>query len=92
MVPEFEKAAFSYEVGKVGDVVRTQFGYHVIEVTRRGAPPIDEVREQLTDEIRTDLVQKKVAELTDKVKVTMDEAYFGKAQEAPAPAAPKKPE
>jgi parvulin-like peptidyl-prolyl isomerase len=92
MVPEFEKAAFSYEVGKVGDVVRTQFGYHVIEVTRRGAPPIDEVREQITEELRTDMVQKKVAELTDKVKVTMDDAYFGKAQEAPAPAQPKKPE
>ncbi len=77
MVPEFEQAAFSYEVGKVGDVVRTQFGYHVVEVTRRGAPPVQEVREQLVEELRAELVQKKVSELTAKVKVTMDDAYFG---------------
>lgn len=84
MVPEFEQAAFSYEVGKVGDIVRTQFGYHVIEVTRRGAPPIDDVREQLTEEVRGELVQQKVTDLTGKVKVTLDEAYFGPAkQEAP---------
>ena len=77
MVPEFEKAAFSYEVGKVGEVVRTNFGYHVIEVTRRGAPPIDEVKQQLSDEIKNDLVQQKVAAITEKVKVTLDDAYFG---------------
>lgn len=35
MVPEFEKAAFSQEVGKVGDIVQTQFGYHLIKVTAK---------------------------------------------------------
>jgi parvulin-like peptidyl-prolyl isomerase len=87
MVPEFETAAFSYEVGKVGEVVKTQFGYHVLEVTRRGAPPIDEVREQLTEEVRDELVQQKVTELATKAKVTFDDAYFGPA--APVPAPPK---
>ncbi|MDD1682200.1 MAG: peptidyl-prolyl cis-trans isomerase [Methanoregula sp.] len=33
MVPEFEKAAFEEEVGKVIGPVKTQFGYHVIKVT-----------------------------------------------------------
>lgn len=87
MVPEFEQAAFSFEVGKVGDVVRTQFGFHVIEVTRRGAPPIEEIRDQLTEEVRGELVQQKVADLTGKVKVTLDDAYFG----APAGEAAKAP-
>ncbi|MFA6955587.1 MAG: peptidylprolyl isomerase [Thermoanaerobaculia bacterium] len=91
MVPEFEKAAFAYEVGKVGDVVRTQFGYHVIEVTRRGAPPVDEVREQLTDDIRSENVQKQVSDLSSKVKVTLDDAYFAKTPAVPAPDQPKKP-
>lgn len=92
MVPEFENAAFSFEVGKVGDVVRTQFGYHVIEVTRRGAPPIDEVREELAEEMRGEIVQRKIAELTGKVEVKMDDAYFGpEPAAAPMPAGEKKP-
>jgi peptidyl-prolyl cis-trans isomerase C len=35
MVPEFDKVVFSAEVGKVHGPVRTQFGYHLIEVTQR---------------------------------------------------------
>jgi peptidyl-prolyl cis-trans isomerase C len=33
MVPEFEKAAFDSEEGKVVGPVKTQFGYHLIRVT-----------------------------------------------------------
>lgn len=32
MVPEFEKAAFETEVGKVSEPVQTQFGWHLIYV------------------------------------------------------------
>lgn len=35
MVPEFDKVVFSAEVGKVQGPVRTQFGYHLVEVTSR---------------------------------------------------------
>ena len=35
MVPEFDTVVFSAPVGKVQGPVKTQFGYHLIEVTKR---------------------------------------------------------
>ena len=35
MVPEFDKAVFSGEVGVVQGPVKTDFGYHLLEVTER---------------------------------------------------------
>jgi len=36
MVPEFDEVVFSAEVGSVEGPVKTQFGYHLLEVTSRG--------------------------------------------------------
>jgi peptidyl-prolyl cis-trans isomerase C len=50
MVPEFEVAAFSQEVGEVGPVVETQFGYHIIKVSDRkeeGTVEFEDVKDQL---------------------------------------------
>ena len=33
MVPEFERACSKMGVGSISDVVRTQFGYHIIKLT-----------------------------------------------------------
>ncbi|MCL4151661.1 UNVERIFIED_CONTAM: hypothetical protein GTU68_066296 [Idotea baltica] len=35
MVPEFDKVVFSADVGTVQGPVKTQFGYHLLEVTAR---------------------------------------------------------
>jgi len=37
MVREFDEVVFSGEVGKVLGPVKTQFGYHLIEITNRTA-------------------------------------------------------
>ncbi len=50
MVPEFDAAAFSQEVGVVGDPVKTQFGFHLIKVTDKtvaGEVPFEEVKEDI---------------------------------------------
>ena len=35
MVPEFDKVVFTAPVGQVQGPVKTQFGYHLVEVTKR---------------------------------------------------------
>lgn len=35
MVPEFDRVVFNEEVGKVHGPVQTQFGYHLLEITKR---------------------------------------------------------
>ncbi len=36
MVPEFDKVVFSADLNQVQGPVKTQFGYHLLEVTSRG--------------------------------------------------------
>lgn len=35
MVPEFDTVVFNEEVGKLHGPVKTQFGYHLLEITNR---------------------------------------------------------
>ncbi len=35
MVPEFDSVVFNEEIGKVHGPVKTQFGYHLLEITKR---------------------------------------------------------
>lgn len=35
MVPEFDKVCFSADVGSLEGPIKTQFGYHLVEVTER---------------------------------------------------------
>ena len=58
LVPEFEQAAYALQPGQVSKIVKTQYGYHVIQgIQRQAAQPstLAEVREQ----IRRQLLGKK---------------------------------
>jgi peptidyl-prolyl cis-trans isomerase D len=65
MVPTFDAAVFSTPVGEFADVVETDFGYHVIQVTGErdaGIQPLDEVREDIRTRISLDKAQELIRE------------------------------
>jgi len=61
MVPEFENAAFALEVGSMSDPVKSQFGWHIIEMEEKQPSSVVPL-EEATAEIKTMLTQQKQQE------------------------------
>ena len=74
MVPEFEKAAFEGEIGKVLGPVETQFGCHLILVEDKkeaSVRPFEEVQAQ----IHQQLIQGRQQEAYDAKVKELETAY-----------------
>jgi peptidyl-prolyl cis-trans isomerase C len=76
MVGPFEEAAFALQPNQISDVIRTQFGYHIIKVEERKAGRAlpfaeaqEQVKEDLTRERTYERYQQYVAGLRSKAKV-----------------------
>jgi peptidyl-prolyl cis-trans isomerase C len=72
MVPEFGDAVIGATVGEVTGPVKSNFGWHIIKVeeTRvKDAPPLDDVKAELTDQIRNESVEAAIAEATEKAQI-----------------------
>ncbi len=57
MVPEFDTAVFSMEVGEITGPVKTQFGYHLIELNSKNASKeiaFEEIAEQIKSKLLND--------------------------------------
>jgi peptidyl-prolyl cis-trans isomerase C len=83
MVPPFETAAFAQKPGDVGEPVQTPFGYHIIQVQTHKIKTLDEVKDQILAQLKPNAARKEVEALTGKVKVDINDSFFGPA--APAP-------
>ncbi|GAB6191275.1 peptidylprolyl isomerase [Desulfocastanea catecholica] len=73
MVPTFDQAVFAMQPGEISEVVKTQFGYHIIkleEIQAAKTSPLPEV----ADEIKTILQRKEAENLAFQVA---NDAYEG---------------
>jgi len=65
MVPEFEQAAFSMQPGQISDLVKSQFGYHIIKVVDKKAGAtrsLDEVRPQIQQQLAMELADQRITQ------------------------------
>jgi peptidyl-prolyl cis-trans isomerase C len=100
MVPVFEKAVQTLKEGQVSDVVKSDFGYHIIKLTGKrpaGLRPFEEVKDQIKAAImpakQQEVFQKIKDELKKNAKISVKEdvlssmgANKGESKPAAAPA------
>ena len=70
MVPEFDQVAFTLQPGQVSDLVKTQYGYHIIKVTDKKPAvtrPLEEVRQQIEDQLKFQAAQEQAQKLADAI-------------------------
>nr|WP_204115020.1 peptidylprolyl isomerase [Shimia biformata] len=72
MVQPFEDAVAALEVGALSEPVATQFGWHIIKLNDKrfsDAPPLDQVRQELTQELQEKIVDDHVTALTENAAI-----------------------
>jgi peptidyl-prolyl cis-trans isomerase D len=81
MVPEFENAAFSMQPGQVSDLVKTQYGFHIIKVVdkQQGATQtLEQVRPQIQQLLAAQMADRQITDrarqLAEKIKTPDDMA------------------
>jgi peptidyl-prolyl cis-trans isomerase D len=73
-VPEFEKAAFSLQKGQISDLVKTQYGFHIIEVLEKETAhtkPFEEVKESLRPQLLLTQADKQASDTADQISAAI---------------------
>jgi peptidyl-prolyl cis-trans isomerase D len=76
MVPEFDQVAFSMQPGITSDLVKTQYGFHIIKVTDRRAPtqrPFEEVKDQIVEQLKFERAQTLASDTVNRMATEIDD-------------------
>jgi peptidyl-prolyl cis-trans isomerase D len=77
MVPEFEQPMFALEPGGISGVVKTPFGYHLIQAEKKDPPQVrslEEARQEIIADLTVEREQTARMERVDKVTEAMQAA------------------
>jgi peptidyl-prolyl cis-trans isomerase D len=73
-VPEFEKAAFSLQKGQVSDLVKTQYGFHIIKVVDKETAhtkPFEEAKDSLRAPLLLSQADKQASDTSDQISAAV---------------------
>ena len=76
MVPPFAEAVAALEPGAISDPVQTDFGWHIIQLNEtrpREAPPLAEVRDEITQMVLREKVEAEIARLVEAAEIEKTE-------------------
>lgn len=74
MVPEFEKATFALKPGVISDLVKTQYGYHIIQVQaheQARVKPFAEVKDELSKQWKQMQASQKMQQISDTAQAAL---------------------
>ena len=81
LVSALDEAAFKLAAGAVSEPLKSQFGWHLIQVQERKAQNFSAVKAEIEKRVQAESAGKAMQAFKSSSKLVLDEAYFGK----PAP-------
>ncbi len=82
LIPDFEKACFKLNVGQTSDIVPTQFGYHIIKLTDKKEPGVQNYQEA-KHAIEAQIRKQKQGELFNALVLKLKNKYGVEVNENP---------
>ena len=80
MVAEFEEAAFSQEIGEISEPIKSEFGYHIIQVLGHEERPLDATQYEAS---RQTAFTEWLAKAREEADITINEVWKERVPTAP---------